>query len=63
MKKGVVFCTWIALAVCVMNGAAAQEGLYKVTNAENLASEKLVEKITSEFNPNFIKTISSVQQI
>ena len=30
-----------------MNGAAAQEGLYKVTNAENLASEKLVEKITS----------------
>ena len=47
MKKGVVFCTWIVLAVCVMNGAAAQEGLYKVTNAENLASEKLVEKITS----------------
>ena len=30
-----------------MNGAAAQEGLYTVTNAENLASEKLVEKITS----------------
>ena len=47
MKKRVVFCTWIALAVCGMNGAAAQEGLYKVTNAENLASEKLVEKITS----------------
>lgn len=47
MKKRVVFCTWIVLAVCVMNGAAAQEGLYKVTNAENLASEKLVEKITS----------------
>ena len=47
MKKGVVFCTWIVLAVCGMNGAAAQEGLYKVTNAENLASEKLVEKITS----------------
>ncbi len=47
MKKRVVFCTWIVLAVCGMNGAAAQEGLYKVTNAENLASEKLVEKITS----------------
>jgi hypothetical protein len=47
MKKRVVFCTWIVLAVCVMNGATAQEGLYKVTNAENLASEKLVEKITS----------------
>jgi len=47
MKKRVVFCTWIVLAVCVMNGAAAQEGLYKVTNAENLASEKLVEKIAS----------------
>ena len=47
MLKRVVFCTWIALAVCGMNGAAAQKGLYKVTNAENLASEKLVEKITS----------------
>ena len=47
MKKRIVLGAWIVLAVCGSNSTVAQNGLYMVTNAERLASERLVETITS----------------
>ena len=47
MKREIVICTWIVLIVCGLKDAVAQNGLYKVTTAERLASEKLAEKIAS----------------
>ena len=47
MKKRIVIGIWIVFALFGLNCAAAQNGLYKVKNAERLASEKLAEKIAS----------------
>ena len=47
MKKGIVLVAWVALTVCGLNRAAAQNGLYMVKNAERLASERLAEQMAS----------------